>query len=83
MPEDKGTKVKYFDNEFKNLGLKKIDIIVEEPLQGNYKLKVCGIPEDRILNINRVLQTASFQYLINKESPYVHILPEIDEHLTK
>ncbi len=81
MLEDKGAKVKYFDNEFEKLGLKKIDLIVEEPLMGKYKISICKIPEDRFLKIDIVLQTASLQYLIYKDSPYIYVLPEIDHHL--
>ncbi len=79
--EDKGAKVQYLENEFEKLQSRRVDLVLEEPLQGKYKIKNSGIPADRFVEVPAVLQTASFQYLIQKSSPFVSILPGIDHHL--
>ncbi len=79
--EDKGVKIKYFDNEFEKLGLKQIDFIMDEPPVGRYKIGLCGIPKERFIEIPAVFQTTLYQILIQINSPYVNTLPELDEHL--
>ncbi len=79
--EDKGANVEYSDYEFEKLGQKKLDLIIEDPIIGRNKIKYCRIPQDGFAKINVVLRTVSYQLLINKNSPYVHILSEFDEHL--